>query len=173
MSDCYPAITRLSLHLPGEHTVFYVNTDGLRRQFETGQAERTTLTEYFNLNVLNTAGLGCRARTLLYQDIPQFYWFTKDKRWHPRVSPSDAIGRIFYASPNDGECYYLRLLLLNIRGATSFRDLCTIDGRSYQTFRAAARAAGLLLTDSHLSKLSPRQRYGDVARDYKNFSPSF
>ncbi|KAI7938436.1 hypothetical protein MJO28_015377 [Puccinia striiformis f. sp. tritici] len=38
MSDCYPSVTRLLLHLGNRQTVFYVDKEGLRRQFETGRA---------------------------------------------------------------------------------------------------------------------------------------
>ncbi|KAG5576923.1 hypothetical protein H5410_057057 [Solanum commersonii] len=37
-----------------------------------------------------------------------------------------------------GERYYLRLLLMNIRGPKSYEALRTVDGRCYTTFREAA-----------------------------------
>ena len=40
------------------------------------------------------------------------------------------------------------MLLTNIKGATSFEDLCTINGITHDTFHAAAVAKGLLADDS-------------------------
>ena len=36
---------------------------------------------------------------------------------------SDVIRRIYLVNPNEGGRFYLRLLLLNVKGATSFEDL--------------------------------------------------
>ncbi|KAI7952088.1 hypothetical protein MJO28_007772 [Puccinia striiformis f. sp. tritici] len=152
MSERYPSVTRLSLHLDDQQTVFYVDEEGLRRQFESGRANRTNLTEYFELNRANAVGLGMPARKLLYQDIPRFFWFTKDKRWRCRQRESDAVGRIYYASINEGERYFLRLLLLNRRGAISFVDLRTVDDHVHPTYRAAAEALGLLISDRHYER---------------------
>ncbi|KAI7943289.1 hypothetical protein MJO29_013133 [Puccinia striiformis f. sp. tritici] len=152
MSERYPSVTRLSLHLDDQQTVFYVDEEGLRRQFESGRANRTNLTEYFELNRANAVGLGMPARELLYQDIPRFFWFTKDKRWRRRQRESDAVGRIYYASINEGERYFLRLLLLNRRGAISFVDLRTVDDHVHPTYRAAAEALGLLISDRHYER---------------------
>lgn len=46
-------------------------------------------------------------------------------------------------SPRNMELFYLRLLLLQARGATGFDDLKTIDGRLHETFREACTALGL------------------------------
>jgi hypothetical protein len=54
---------------------------------------------------------------------------------------------MYTVSLNDTERYYLRLLLLNIRGATSFEDLKTIDNRTYETFKEAAIQRNLLADD--------------------------
>jgi hypothetical protein len=59
------------------------------------------------------------------------------------------IGRLYFASINEGERYYLRLLLLNRKGATSFDDLKTVDDITHRTFRLAAQALGLLVSDRH------------------------
>jgi hypothetical protein len=60
-----------------------------------------------------------------------------------------AIGRLLYVPPQAGERWYLRLLLSNFPGATSFADLRTIHGVTHNTFREACVAAGLLEDDRH------------------------
>ncbi|KAG5604572.1 hypothetical protein H5410_026064 [Solanum commersonii] len=60
------------------------------------------------------------------------------------------IGRIVTFHPTEGERYYLRLLLMNIRGPKSYKDLRTIDGKCYSTFREAAEKRGFLHSDNNL-----------------------
>ncbi|KAG5594044.1 hypothetical protein H5410_035276 [Solanum commersonii] len=60
------------------------------------------------------------------------------------------IGRIVTCHPTEGERYYLRLLLMNIRGPKSYEALRTIDGKCYSTFREAAEKIGLLHSDNNL-----------------------
>ena len=58
-----------------------------------------------------------------------------------------SIGRMYFASPNSGERFYLRLLLTVVKGPTSFEDLRTVDGVIYESFKAACVAQGLLEDD--------------------------
>ena len=67
------------------------------------------------------------------------------KRKKQRVS--DMIGRMFFINPSDEERFSLRLLLLNVKGATSFNDLRTFEDIPYTTFKACAIARGLLQDD--------------------------
>jgi hypothetical protein len=58
------------------------------------------------------------------------------------------IGRMYYVHPSSGECFYLRLLLTVVTGATSFEDLHTFQGVLYPTFREACIAHGLTKDDN-------------------------
>jgi hypothetical protein len=72
---------------------------------------------------------------------------TQDRRvWETRKQVG-TIGRVHYVGPRDTNRYYLRLLLHQVPGATSFRDLRTVDGVVYDTYQQAAQARGLLETD--------------------------
>lgn len=51
--------------------------------------------------------------------------------------------------PNNAECFYLKLLLINVRGPTSFQHIRTVDGHLYETFRDACNALQLLENDKH------------------------
>lgn len=46
-----------------------------------------------------------------------------------------------------GERHYLRILLGVVKGATSFADLRTYEGVEHDSFKAAAKAHGLLEAD--------------------------
>ena len=62
-----------------------------------------------------------------------------------------AIGRIYTVSPRAGECYYLRLLLNEVLGPTSFQDIRTFNNNICETYREACLVRGLLENDQHLS----------------------
>jgi hypothetical protein len=59
-----------------------------------------------------------------------------------------AIGRMYYAHPTSNECYYLRMLLNCVKGATSYEHLRIVDGREHYTFKDACIAMGLLADDN-------------------------
>ena len=59
-----------------------------------------------------------------------------------------AIGRMFFASPAQGEQFYLRFLLTTVTGATSFANLQTVNNIQYDTYKEACLALGLLENDN-------------------------
>ena len=71
-------------------------------------------------------------------------------RWKKRSRRQFAVGRMTWFSPKSGEVFYLRLLLVYVRGATSFEDLRTVNGEICATFRDACVKRGLLIDDNHV-----------------------
>ncbi|XP_076927855.1 uncharacterized protein LOC143591556 [Bidens hawaiensis] len=69
-----------------------------------------------------------------------------------RLDEMPQRGRLVSANPAEGERYYLHLLLSNVKGPTSFEDLCTVNGVKYPTFRRAALEIGLIENDDCLSQ---------------------
>ena len=59
------------------------------------------------------------------------------------------VARIYNATIREGERFFLRVLLLNVPGATSFEFLRTYNNVCYDSFREARIARGLL-EDDHL-----------------------
>lgn len=57
------------------------------------------------------------------------------------------IGRMYQIHPTQLELYSLRLLLNNVKGATSFKELRSVNGKPCETFHAAAIARNLLKND--------------------------
>ena len=55
-------------------------------------------------------------------------------------------------NPAEGECYYLRVLLNDVVGATSFECLRTVDGKILLTFREAIERRGLIEEDNMLNE---------------------
>jgi hypothetical protein len=54
---------------------------------------------------------------------------------------------MYLCSPNEGDRFYLRLLLLHVKAACSFQDLLSLEGIVYTTFKEAANARALLEDD--------------------------
>ena len=86
---------------------------------------------WFKLNETNED-----ARKYLYTEIPEHFrfvqnvqsgrlgdWVMRDKKWK-------IIVRIYRVSPKDKKLYALRLLLFNVRGATSFHDLVSFTDQN-------------------------------------------
>ncbi|XP_058192250.1 uncharacterized protein LOC131309666 [Rhododendron vialii] len=94
------------------------------------------LTEFFWMNANDPQA---KATKYFYKDFPaSFVWNKQSKTWKARQQ-KDVIGRIVSANPNEGERYYLRLLLTHIPGPKS-------------TFREAAIAHGILEDDQSNDK---------------------
>ena len=84
----------------------------------------------------------------LYREFPEhFTWDGKEKEWRERTK-GKAVGRIAYTTPSEGEKFYLRLLLANIRGPTSFTDLLTTNGKLCTSFQEVATEHGFLKSNN-------------------------
>lgn len=136
-----PAIQRLALHLPNQHTIVYSEE---RAEQALNKSKNTTLTAWFVANQIYP-----EARAILYHNFPEFFtWNPSSSSWTPRKS-GFVIGRLYSANPAEGERYYLRILLHHLAGLTSFDDILKLpNGTRADTFKAAAIALGLLEDDS-------------------------
>ncbi|KAF7138016.1 hypothetical protein RHSIM_Rhsim07G0256200 [Rhododendron simsii] len=137
-----PAVVRLALHLPGMHQCAFNPKDTLEQIRARASLQKSTLTSFFEWYTTNP-----NAEKYTYQEFPQFFvWDKSNKRWTPRIS-GFAIGRMYFASPNCGERFYMRLLLTVVKGPKSFEDLRTFNDVLHDTFKSACVARGLLEDD--------------------------
>ncbi|CAE1140668.1 unnamed protein product [Acanthosepion pharaonis] len=67
---------------------------------------------------------------------------------YPGVKKDATLGRVFTVPPSRQECFYLRLLLHEVSGPTSYNNLRTVNGVLCDTFRKACLRLGLLEDDS-------------------------
>ena len=51
---------------------------------------------------------------------------------------------MYSVSPTEIELFHLRILLLNVKGATCYNDLKTVNGELHQTFTSSCLALGLI-----------------------------
>jgi ATP-dependent DNA helicase PIF1 len=153
------AIIRLQIHLPDGQNVYF-HPNAVRKAIQKAEEKRTTLTAWFELNQAQP-----QARQYLYSEIPEHFVFS-NRKWNRRKKGGEkVIGRMYSVNIVDSERYYLRILLLHVRGADSFQYLQTVNGVEYVTFKDAAKVRGLLnddeiwnttLTEAGLIKM-PRQ----------------
>ncbi|XP_025194300.1 uncharacterized protein LOC112593923 [Melanaphis sacchari] len=59
------------------------------------------------------------------------------------------LGRLYTVHPKQRECFYVRLLLVNVPGPTSFEFLRTVNGPVFNTYQDACRELQLLEDDNH------------------------
>ncbi|XP_044591997.1 uncharacterized protein LOC123270124 [Cotesia glomerata] len=65
------------------------------------------------------------------------------------IFKAKTLGRLYTVHPKQRECFYLRLLLVNVPGPTSFEFLRTVNGRVFNTNQDACRELQLLEDDNH------------------------
>ena len=97
------------------------------------------------------------------------------KNWQLRKRGKDkVISRLYTCSPRDKERFYLRILLTQIFGTTSYEDLCTINGNLYDTYEDAVRQLGLLDENDEFDKfLKEAATYKFPSRLQPLFAPFY
>ncbi|GFR05227.1 uncharacterized protein LOC104236095 [Trichonephila clavata] len=149
----YPTLVHLAVHLENGQRVYFTSENVRARAMSPPP---TALTEFFTLCRNDTI-----ARTLLYSEVPTYFtWNISTRNFqlrkqdravqeHLNLYTTDALGRLYTVHPNNAECFYLRLLLINFRGPTSFQELKTVNGYVCATFREACQKLNLLENDAH------------------------
>ena len=148
-----PAVLQLSIHLPNQQSITYIPNQNAAEE-ALARSKNTPLMGYFDINANaldyeeqnDIQGI----REIKYEDFPErFVWSVQHHVWTVRQRGFQ-IGRMVSVHPNtgNGDLFYLRLLLKNKAGATSFDDLKTVDTTIHPTFKAACIALELLADDT-------------------------
>jgi hypothetical protein len=137
-----PSVYRLPVHLKDQNLIYYNPDDDINEVLDRASG-KTALTAWFDANRQYP-----EAHDTLYQNFPSTWVYVqKHKKWKPRERGAGAIGRMYFASPAQGERFYMRLLLTSVSGATSFEHLRTVNGVECDSYKAACIALGLLRDD--------------------------
>ena len=131
---------QLAVHLENGQRVYFTPATAAQQVLAP---KETTLMAFFKL---------CRtdafARTLLYNQVPSYYTWTKTwnrrKRrvavdGHPGVFKDPALTRVYTVHPTQEECYYMRMLLHEVCDPVSFEAVRTVAGRLAATYRDACK----------------------------------
>ncbi|XP_071943821.1 uncharacterized protein [Antedon mediterranea] len=149
----HPAVKKLPIHLEHDQMGYFNPDDSNGLQNAINKSEKTMLTAFFDLNSKT-------ASDLIYPNIVSRYIYTNHV-WQPRKRHTsrndhlcDTIGRlpVINLNAHQKELYFLRILLLHILNPTSFIDLRTVSGITYDTNHAACVALGLYEDDSEIDK---------------------
>ncbi|KAG5578003.1 hypothetical protein H5410_058137 [Solanum commersonii] len=144
-----PSVYHLQLHLDGQQFVSFRSAMSVDTIINNSMIKRTMLTEFF---VMNRENDNAKRLNLLYKEFPQhFVWSVQYKIWSRRKKHS-VIRCVVTCHPTESERYYLRLLLMNVRGPKSYKDLQIVNDIPYDTFREATEKRGLLQCDNNLTE---------------------
>ena len=133
---------RLPIHLPGDKHISFKSGDVLQDVCDKATSKKSKLEAWFEAN-RNYA----IAKNFSYSEFPsKFTWHPRPGMWKERKR-GDVICRLLEVHSSSGELLYLRMLLLRVKGATSFDDLKMVNGHAHQTFKEACASLGLLQND--------------------------
>ncbi|XP_066374762.1 uncharacterized protein [Miscanthus floridulus] len=139
----YPSVERMPVHLPNDNFITFSAKAKMDRVLSQEFLRKTMLTEWFIANQLHP-----EARELTYCQFPsKWRWEAKSRSWEKRCHHRPKICRLGYVHPSAVERFYLRMLLLVVKGALSFTDLRYHNGIQHPTFKEACRSRGLLGDD--------------------------
>ncbi|GBL99523.1 hypothetical protein AVEN_68800-1 [Araneus ventricosus] len=129
MHDRSHAVMRLPVHLPNQKRVTF--KDG-HEEVALTRSRQTILESWFQLNQSDN-----EAQTLLNTDIP-YNCVCDRNNWKRRKRGGNTIvARMLVLNVKDAERFYLRMLLLHVPGAASFKFLRTVHNVIYDTFKLA------------------------------------
>lgn len=139
----WPSVDRLPLHLPDQKYINFQSTADLQTICEKAKSKISKLEAWFIANKELP-----QARNFTYSEFPgKFTWVPKAGKWKVRQR-GDVVGRLTEVHATSGDLLYLRMLLLRRKGVLSFRELRTVEGTVYPTFKEACGALGLLHNDN-------------------------
>lgn len=138
----YPSIERLPVHMEGEKNVTFKKNDNLVEVAEKATAKNSKLEGWFTANKTYQV-----AKNYTYCEFPQaFTWKADLGKWKIRERGT-VFGRLSDVHASAGETFFLRMLLMQNKGATSYKDLRTVNGIVHSSFKEACGALGLLKDD--------------------------
>lgn len=138
-----PFVQRLYFHLEDEQEVRFHDNDSLPEVVDKVNRDSSMFVQWLISNRRDETG-----RDLTFVKYPTRYrWDSGGKFWARRRQNVSVIGRMVYAHPASGERFYMRMLLNLIAGAKNFKDIRTVNGIVYPTYKEACFQIGLLHSD--------------------------
>lgn len=137
------SVERLPFHLPNKKYISFKEDESLESVCNRAKFRESKLEAFFSL---------CQndeyARNITYPEVPEYYvWDSQGCCWNKRKLGKQ-YGRLSITHHAAGEMWYLRMLLIRVKGPTCFQDLLKVNNRYYNTFEESCRALGLLKNDN-------------------------
>ncbi|XP_010480905.1 PREDICTED: uncharacterized protein LOC104759705 [Camelina sativa] len=151
-------VVKLTFHEEGLQLVVIKEGETIEAVMERLGNQMTPFLAWFELNKKNLKSFNrsngkkrikkvADPKKLLYEEIPNhFTWNNKEKKFALRER-GFAISRINFVPRAIEDSYFLRILLNIRRGPQQHKDLKTVDGVVYNSYRDAVFALGLLDDD--------------------------
>lgn len=137
-----PAVERMFFHLVGEKMIYFTDHSRMENVLENASVTESMFTAWLQANQDFEA-----ARELTYgQFVTKFVYNRKDRIWKPRKR-GFTIGRLIWVPPTTGELFYLRLMLIVVKGPRTYEEIRKVGDVQFHCFRDACFAMGFLNDD--------------------------
>lgn len=153
-----PSVTHLAIHLKNGQRVYFTKENTAQR---AASPPKTTLTELFQLCQQNVYGRFAKLYYIL-RFLNISHGINKIKNgYHAKevyipvkeIFSTNVLDRFYTVHPRQRDCFYLRLLLINDHGPTSFEwYLRTVSGQLHTSYHDACQALQLLEENIHWNK---------------------
>ncbi|CAM9911239.1 unnamed protein product [Ectocarpus sp. 13 AM-2016] len=138
-----PSVNLLYVHREGEQSVIHDEADEPAERQAAADNAVSDLMKYFGRPALPQCAQLTFPQYYEQFSVEQEQRQSKRTRNFVYLKSTSNVGRIQYMSPDQGDIWFLRLLLLN-RPASSFRQLRCIDGIEHETYEHCARELALV-----------------------------
>ena len=140
----------MPIHLENQQQVTFNQNDEITDLIQKN--EETQFTAWFKSNQKFP-----QYRHILYKNYPQYFSYNKSlKTWKKRNLkndiPKEIVTRIYDVSMKDKELFYLKSVLDYIPGATSYKDLKTVNGIECDTYYEVLKNLGVIEDDDEWIK---------------------
>lgn len=134
------SVEHLPIHLKGEKVVIF---DPNKKKSASDAAEKDDKLEAFFKYCLENVD-----KKVKYPDMPKDHtWHDKERKWKKRQGCFNTLGRVYSVNPSQSELFHMRLLLHHVESPTSYEDLRTVNGVTYDTYARACLEYGLIRDD--------------------------
>ncbi|XP_074278200.1 uncharacterized protein LOC141601796 [Silene latifolia] len=141
-----PAVERQQFHLYGEQSVVFDDEDPIDEKLEKSSMGVPKFLSWMKVNSSEEEELHIE-KELLYCQFPTKFVWNKDQREWTLRKKNFKIGRLQHVPPTCGELYFMRTMLVHVKGPKSYKDIRRVNDTLYDTYREACYAYGLIGDD--------------------------
>lgn len=138
----FPPVERLPFHLESEQSVIFDSLESIDCTPDKASVNDTRFVAWMETNKTDV-----QARSPFYHQFPERYvWKQEERKW-VQGQKGICLGRVHHVSPSTREVFYLRVLINKVPGAQDWKDFKKFKDVTYNTYKEACQARGLLEDD--------------------------